>query len=170
MDSTQTLRAPFARDAVARTGLGAVVLAGAVATVAFDLFGQGLSPLAGFARLAPVGLAESVLQVVLGGKIAGAGHFLHYLAGLVAYPLGWLLIAAPAARRIAPWAPRHLVAVLYGVALWVFALFFMAHLIAGLPAFLGFSGIAWVALLGHVIYALALAGTLHRLQRTNAAA
>ena len=48
-------------------------------------------------------------------------------------------------------------AIAYGVVLWVFALYVMAHLIAGNPAFLGFTGITWVALIGHVIFALVAA-------------
>ena len=36
-------------------------------------------------------------------------------------------------------------------------MFIMAHLIAGLPAFLGFTGITWVALVGHVLFALVAA-------------
>ena len=46
---------------------------------------------------------------------------------------------------------------LYGVLLWVFALYVMAHLIAGNPPFLGFTGITWVALVGHVLFALVAA-------------
>ena len=37
-----------------------------------------------------------------------------------------------------PALPWWLVAAGYGVGLWIFALYVMAHLIAGLPAFLGF--------------------------------
>jgi hypothetical protein len=33
----------------------------------------------------------------------------------------------------------------------------MAHLVAGNPAFLGFTGITWVALVGHVLFALVAA-------------
>lgn len=149
-----TLANPFAAVSVV-----SMVLAGAAATVTFDLFGQALSPMAGFARLAPVGLADATLQAVFGGKVAGGGHLLHVIAGLLAYPLGWLLLA-PLAKRFAPRIPRYAVAVGYGVALWVFALFVMAYLVAGLPAFLGFTGITWIALIGHVVYAVALVGAL----------
>jgi len=53
-----------------------------------------------------------------------------------------------------PWLAS---AVLYGVILWVFALYFMAHLIAGNAAFLGWTGITWVALVGHVVFAVVAA-------------
>jgi len=46
---------------------------------------------------------------------------------------------------------------LYGVLLWVFALYVMAHLVASNPAFLNFTGITWVALVGHVLFALVAA-------------
>lgn len=49
---------------------------------------------------------------------------------------------------------------LYAVALWVFALYVIAHLVAGNPAFLGFGGITWVALAGHVLFTLVAAGVV----------
>jgi len=137
-----------------------LLLSGAVATVAFDFFGQSLSPMLGFPNLAPVPLANNVINVLFGATYAPGAHFLHYLAGLVAYPLGWMLVAAPLARRLAPGLPWWVAASGYGVALWVFALYVMAHLVAGNPAFLGFTGITWVALAGHVIFALAAAAVM----------
>ena len=56
-----------------------------------------------------------------------------------------------------PWAPWWLVALGYGVGLWIFALYVMAHLIAGLPAFLGFIPLTWASLVGHLLFALVLA-------------
>jgi hypothetical protein len=139
-----------------------MLVAGALATVAFDFFGQSLSPMLGFASLAPVPLANSVIQTFFGAPYEPGAQFLHYLAGMVAYPLGWMLIARPLAARLAPQAPWQLAATVYGVALWIFALFVMAHLIAGLPAFLGFTGITWVALVGHVLFALVAAYVVER--------
>jgi len=136
----------------------AVLLAGSFATVAFDLFGQALSPMAGYAKLAPVGLANGTIKALLGIKIAGGGYLLHMLVGLLAYPLGWLLIARPLADRITPWMPKLLVAAAYGIGLWIFALYIMAHLVVGMKPFLGFTGITWVALVGHVLYAIAFLG------------
>lgn len=134
-----------------------ILVAGALSTVAFDFFGQSLSPWLGFANLAPVPLANQVIQTVFGEPFLPGAHFLHYLAGMIAYPVGWILIAEPLRRRFAPQLPWLLAAVLYGVALWIFALYIMAHLIASNPAFLGFTGITWVALVGHVIFAVVTA-------------
>ena len=47
-----------------------------------------------------------------------------------------------------------------GVALWVFALYVMAHLVTGNKPFLGFTGSTWVALWGHIVYALVAAGIM----------
>lgn len=135
-----------------------LIVAGALATVAFDAFGQGLSPLLGFASLAPVPLANQVLGVLFGAGSKPLAELVHVAAGLIAYPLGWALIAAPLGRRLKlPW---WLTAGLYGVALWVFAIYIMATLIAGNPPFLGFTGITWVALVGHVLFALVAAAWL----------
>ncbi len=147
-----------------------VLIAGALATVAFDLFGQTLSPLLSFVptlgpKLAPVPLATSSLAAITGipGKelsAIGLPHGLHILTGLIAYPLGWLLVARPIWNRTLPSLPWIVPAVAYGVGLWIFALYVMAHLVAGMPAFLGFSGITWVALWGHIVFAVVAAAVI----------
>lgn len=138
-----------------------MILAGAVATVSFDYFGQSLSPMLGFASLAPVPLANSVIKAISGSTYDPGAQMLHYIAGLIAYPFGLMFIVEPLAERFAPKLSWLAVASLYGVGLWIFALFIMAHLIAGLPAFLGFTGITWVALIGHVLFAI-IAGLIVR--------
>ena len=134
--------------------------AGALATVVFDAFGQGLSPLLGYAKLAPVGLASQTLKQVFGASPAGAAYLLHIMTGLVAYTLGYFLIARPVQRAVLPRLHWSVTAAVYGVALWVFALYIMAHLVAGNPPFLGFGPLTWVALAGHIIYGLALAAVM----------
>jgi hypothetical protein len=134
-----------------------VIAAGAIATVAFDAFGQGLSPLLGFAKLAPVGLAQQTLKTVLGDVPKGLADLLHVFTGMFAYTLGYLLIARPIQQRIMPSLPWLVTAIVYGVVLWVFALYVMAHLVAGNKPFLGFTGITWVALWGHIIFAVVAA-------------
>lgn len=162
MTEMQTPAAPISLSA---STLVTMLMAGGVATIAFDLFGQGISPLAGYAKLAPVGLANGTIKTLFGASPAGAGDLLHYIIGLIGYPLGWLLVARPLSDRLTPWMPKAAVAIAYGVGLWVFALFIMAHLVVGQPAFLGFTGITWVALVGHIVYALALLGALTWLDR-----
>ena len=144
-----------------------LVVSGAFATLAFDLFGQTISPmlksLSPFlgAKLAPVALANQSLGVItgLGTKFIsanGIGHAMHLLTGLLFYPIGYLFVAKPISRLLFP-SPWWLTGIAYGVALWVFALYVMAHLVAGNPAFLGWSGITWVALWGHIVFALVIA-------------
>ena len=134
-----------------------ILASGAIATIAFDSFGQGLSPLLGFANLAPVPLATQTIQTVFGFTSQPLGYLLHIVTGLVFYTLGWYLIARPIQQRVMPGLPWIVTAVVYGVVLWVFALYIMAHLVAGNPPFLGFTGITWVALIGHVIFAVVAA-------------
>lgn len=134
--------------------------AGALATVAFDTFGQALSPLFGYAKLAPVGLANSTLKTLFGSAPSGAAYLLHMLTGVVFYTLGYFLIARPVQKAVLPGLHWSVTATVYGVALWVFALYIMAHLVAGMPAFLGFRGITWVALWGHIVFALVAAAVI----------
>ena len=137
-----------------------VLTAGAFGTIAFDLFGQAISPLFGYAKLAPVGLAGATLKSVFGANPAGAAHLLHTLTGLIFYVVGYFAIARPVQRAILPNLHWSITATVYGVALWVFALYGVAHLIAGNKPFLGWTGITWVALWGHIVYALIAAWVL----------
>ncbi|MEO1020213.1 MAG: hypothetical protein AAFY56_21370 [Pseudomonadota bacterium] len=115
----------------------------------------------GFANLAPVPLATQTWGVLFGEPYGPGGHLLHYVAGLIAYPVGWMFIWRPLQERVAPQLPWLVSSALYGVGLWIFALYFMAHLVAGNPAFLGFTGITWVALVGHVIFAIVAAAVVN---------
>lgn len=137
-----------------------ILTAGAFATIAFDAFGQGLSPLLGYAKLAPVGLAGATLKSVFGAAPSGAAHLLHALTGMIFYVIGYYAIARPIQRAVLPQLHWSITATVYGVALWVFALYGMAHLVAGMKPFLGFTGITWVALWGHIVYALVAAAVL----------
>ena len=139
-----------------------VLLAGGLATVAFDLFGQGLSPAFGFAKLAPVGLATATLKTIFGDIPKGAGDIMHILTGMFVYTLGYLLVAHPIQRKVIPNLHWAITATAYGIGLWVFALYFVAHLIAGNPPFLGFTGITWVAFWGHIVYALVAVYVIER--------
>jgi hypothetical protein len=137
-----------------------VLAAGAIATVAFDAFGQGLAPLFGFAKLAPVGLANSTLKAIFTNVPSGAADLLHAITGVIFYTLGYLLVARPIQKRVVPNLHWALTAVAYGIGLWIFALYIMAHLVAGMKPFLGFTGITWVALWGHILFALVAAWVL----------
>ena len=136
---------------------GTILTAGAFGLVAFDLFGQALSPLLGYARLAPVGLAGSTLKTVFGANPSGAAHLVHIMTGLVFYALGYFAVARPIQQMVIPRMPWIGTAIAYGVVLWVFALYVMAHLVTGNKPFLGWTGITWVALWGHIIYAIVAA-------------
>ena len=155
-----------------RTTAATLLTAGAFATIAFDTFGATISPLLKDvaapwlgAKLAPVPLANQSLAVLLDMpartvNAMGLGYGVHVLTGLVAYPLGYALAAKPLARALGGrlgldhWA---ITGAAYGIVLWVFALYVMAHLVAGNPPFLGFTGITWVALWGHMLFALIVA-------------
>ena len=146
-----------------RTNIWTIVTAGALATLAFDLFGQGLSPLFGYAKLAPVGLAQSTVKSVFGVAPKGIGDVVHILNGLFIYSLGYVLVARPIQKMVLPKLHWGLTALVYGVGLWVFALYGVAHLIAGNKPFLGWGQITWVALWGHVLYAVVLVAVIEKM-------
>ena len=137
--------------------LGLMFVAGFMATNAFDLWGQAVSPALGFSNLSPHGLAKSLLGTLGLPNGDFAGYFVHfYLVGLIGYPVGWLFIFKPVWSKVfgakLGW---FIPSAVYGFGLWVFAIGGITT-VAGLPFFLGFSGITWVALVGHVLYGIVM--------------
>ena len=159
-ETTATARPLFPKPGIAV--LGAMFIAGAAAAMAFDLWGQLISPGIGWAALSPHGLARSLLGSFGLPNGDFAGYFVHfYLVGLLGYPLGWLYVFRPAWRLVIGERLAWIVpAAVYGFGLWVFAIGGITA-VAGLPFFLNFTGITWVALIGHVLYGVVLVAVLH---------
>lgn len=127
--------------------------AGIAATVVWELFARLVAPLWIGGPLEPAGL----VQAAFGVESRRLAELVHLATGVVAYPLGFLLVARPAARTVTPFLPWWIVGIGFGIVLWAFGLYVMAHLVAGFPAFLGFAPIAWASLAGHVLYGTAVA-------------
>jgi len=148
--------------------LGLMFISGFFASNAFDLWGQMISPALGWANLSPHGLARSLLSTL--GLPSGdfAGYFVHfYLVGLIGYPVGWLFIFNPIWTRVMGHTHWFLPSAIYGFGLWVFAIGGITT-IAGLPFFLGFTGITWVALVGHVLYGIVMVAVMRLITRNAA--
>ncbi|MEM9012372.1 MAG: hypothetical protein AAGE18_14165 [Pseudomonadota bacterium] len=141
--------------------IGMMFIAGAVATTAFDFWGQVISPGIGWANLSPHGLARSLLGTLGLPNNNFAGYFMHfYLVGLIGYPVGWLYIFNPIWQRVTGGVGGwFLPSAIYGFGLWVFAIGGITS-IAGLSFFLGFTGITWVALIGHVLYGIVMVAVM----------
>ncbi|MEM7491268.1 MAG: hypothetical protein AAF390_19315, partial [Pseudomonadota bacterium] len=145
--------------------LGLMFISGFFATIAFDLWGQVISPGLGFANLSPHGLAKSLLGTLGLPNGDFAGYFMHfYLVGLIGYPVGWLFVFKPIWDRVVGMDGWFLPAAIYGFGLWIFAIGGIT-MIAGLPFFLGFTGITWVALVGHVAYGIVMVAAMQALDR-----
>lgn len=149
--------------------LGLMFISGFFATIAFDVWGQILSPALGFANLSPHGLARSLLGSLGLPANDFAGYFVHfYVVGLIGYPIGWMFIFAPLWQRIIGSTHWLLPSAIYGFGLWVFAIGGITS-VAGLPFFLNFTGIVWVALVGHVLYGIVLVAMLRLIERQQGA-
>jgi hypothetical protein len=148
----------------ART-LGLMFVSGFFATIAFDFWGQIVSPAMGFANLSPHGLAKSLLGTLGLPNGDFAGYFMHfYLVGLIGYPVGWMFIFAPIWRRIFGATHWFIPSAIYGFGIFVFAIGGITA-IAGLPFFLDFTGITWVAMVGHTLYGIVLVAVLEIIDR-----
>ncbi len=128
-----------------------ILLAGLASEVVWETWARVITPYLVGGPLEPAALVQSVF----GFSSRAAGELIHLMVGLIAYPFGYIFIALPLARAIVPFFPWWLVALGYGVGLWTFALYIMAHLFAGLPPFLGFIPLTWASLVGHLLFALA---------------
>lgn len=133
--------------------LKAIIIAGLAADISWEIWARLLTPLWVGGPLEPAGLVQSVF----GFNNRPLAEVIHAIVGIVFYPIGYLFIARPLQRKILPQLPLLLTGIGFGVGLWIFALYVMAHLIAGLPAFLGFIELTWASLVGHVIFGVVCA-------------
>lgn len=157
MSNTETGKITDLIPKISISTVGFMFIAGFMATIAFDLWGQVVSSALGFANLSPHGLAKSLLGKLGLPNSDFAGYFFHfYLVGLIGYPIGWLYVFNPIWTRFVGTNLGWFVpSAVYGFGLWIFAIGIITS-IAGLPFFLGFTGITWVALVGHVLYGIVL--------------
>ena len=130
-----------------------ILLAGAAADLTWEFWARIITPMLVGGPLQPAALVQSVF----GFQNIVLAELIHAIVGVVFYPIGYLFIARPLQRMIFPNLPLLLTGIGFGVGLWVFALYVMAHLIAGLPAFLGFIPLTWASLAGHILFGVVVA-------------
>jgi hypothetical protein len=130
-----------------------ILLAGVAADLTWEFWARIITPMLVGGPLQPAALVQSVF----GFQNIGLAELIHAIVGVVFYPIGYLFIARPLQRMIFPNLPLLLIGIGFGVGLWVFALYVMAHLIAGLPAFLGFIPLTWASLAGHILFGVVVA-------------
>ena len=145
--------------------LAVMLISGSVATVAFDIWGQAISPALGLGNLSPDGLARSLLGRLGLPNDAPQGNFMHlFVIGLLAYPIGYLAIFRPIQERILPGLGWFTASAIYGFGLWILAIGLVAWFALGQP-FLKFTTITWIALVGHVLYGIVLGWCIDWIER-----
>ncbi|PTW62336.1 hypothetical protein C8N35_101377 [Breoghania corrubedonensis] len=137
------------------------IIAGIAADIAWEIWARFLTPFWVGGPLEPAAL----VQGVFGLSSRFAAELIHLVVGVVFYPLGYMFIARPLARVATPFLPWWIVGLGFGVGLWVFALYIMAHFFAGQPPFLGFIPLTWASLVGHLIFGLVCAATVRWRER-----
>jgi hypothetical protein len=131
----------------------AALAAGLAADIAWEIWARAITPLLVGGPLEPAALVQSVF----GFDNLLIAEVIHAIVGIVFYPIGFLFIARPLQRMLLPGLPLIVTAIGFGTGLWIFALFVMAHLFAGLPAFLGFIPLTWASLAGHLVFGITVA-------------
>jgi len=129
------------RAATASLDARSLLASGALALLAWEAFARLVAPLWIGEALLPAGLVEAAF-----GIAEPVSELVHIATGLIAYPLGFALLAG-----MLPRVPPLPLGLGYGVALAAFALYGVAHLLAGFPPFLGFGEVAQASLAGHVL-------------------
>ncbi|MTI43296.1 hypothetical protein E1178_06695 [Roseibium hamelinense] len=130
-----------------------VLIAGAVASGLWEIWARAITPLFIGGPLE----ASALVKSSFGINSSFLAETIHIVTGVIAYPLGYLLVARPLAKYFPISLPWPIVGAGFGVGLWVFAMYVMAHLVAGFPPFLGFGNLALASLYGHVLYGVAVA-------------
>jgi hypothetical protein len=121
--------------------------------VAWEVFARVLAPLWLRESLDPNALIEMAIGIT-GWK----AEAVHLLTAVVMFPLAYILVYRPIVTRVMPGMPWPVLGALYGVGLWIVAMYGVASLVAGMPPFLGFQTVAWASLVGHLALAIAIAG------------
>ncbi|MFE0753891.1 YqhR family membrane protein [Inquilinus sp. NPDC058860] len=152
MTMTQTSDTPLFPAVTGRL-VPTILLAGVAADLTWEVWARGITPFLVGGPLEPAALVQSVF----GFQSWTAAELIHAITGIVFYPIGYLFIARPLQRAILPKLPLVLTGIGFGTGLWIFALYVMAHIFAGLPAFLGFIPLTWASLVGHILFGLAVA-------------
>jgi hypothetical protein len=138
-----------------------IVLSGTAADIIWEIWARLITPLWVGGPLEPAALIQSVF----GFDDLLLAEFIHAVVGIIFYPIGFLFVALPLQRLIFPKLPLLLTGVGFGVGLWVFALYVMAHLFAGLPPFLGFITLTWASLIGHILFGTVVAFVVRLAER-----
>ncbi|MEP2944505.1 MAG: hypothetical protein ABJM86_03130 [Hyphomicrobiales bacterium] len=164
---TATLDRPVSGISIKQILITALI-AGAVSLTVWEIWAKVFAPFYMGGSLSPVGLVKSSLGIgketfgALGAAKSGAvgtavANGVHLLTGLIAFPLGYILGARPISRAVMPQLPWFVTGAVYGVALYVFAMYIMAHLFAGFPPFFGFNALSQASLIGHTMLGVAIA-------------
>lgn len=151
--SMMEMQKPSVFPAIQPSLLRTIVIAGLAADVTWEIWARLITPLWVGGPLEPAALVQSVF----GLNNLLLAEMIHAVVGIIFYPIGYLFIARPLQRLIVPNLPLVLTGIGFGIGLWIFALYVMAHLIAGLPAFLGFVTLTWASLVGHILFGLVVA-------------
>ncbi|CZT37125.1 hypothetical protein [Rhizobium sp. 9140] len=145
-----------------RPSLGrSIILSGLAADITWEIWARLVTPLWIGGPLEPAALVQSVF----GFNNLLAAEAIHAIVGILFYPIGYLFVARPLQRLMFPTLPLLLTGMGFGVGLWVFALYVMAHLFGGQPAFLGFVPLTWASLVGHILFGTVVAFVIRQIER-----
>lgn len=139
-----------------------IVLAGVIGELVLELIAWGLAPLLLGRPMQPAMLVAGLARSLFGfGLPMPAAFILHLVAGVIIFPLGYLLF-----RALTGLNSPAIAGIIWGVVLWLFAQAILAP-VAGRPFMLGFGLYTWAALFAHVAYTLAVALSYAQLSRRD---
>jgi len=152
-------------DATVRADLPKLFAGGLAGLLVWEVFANPITTYVVGGPLQPPALVISLVKNLVGIHPGWpAATALHYLTGIVAYPLGYYALT----RRAASFGTL-VDGTIWGMLTWVLALGVFASL-AGLPFMLNWVKLTWFSLIGHVVYAVVAAWVFETWRRRGVAA
>lgn len=156
---------PHVSSATLRADLPKLFVGGLVGLLVWEVFANPITSYFVGGPLQPPALVISLFKNLFGIHPGWpAATALHYLTGIVFYPLGYYALT-----RVLRSFGTLVDGTIWGVITWILALGVFASL-AGLPFMLNWVKLTWFSLIGHVIYAVVAAWVFETWRRRGVAA
>jgi hypothetical protein len=136
--------------------LAALLAAGMAAILSWEAVARLVAPIS----LGKPLVLAAILQVAMGLSNPMTAQLLHVAIGLIVFPLGYVFLVRPIAIAVLPGAKWWVVGIVYALGLWALGLGILAYVSADFLGSNEVGAVAWLSLIGHLAYGLALSGML----------
>lgn len=142
-------------------------IAGAIALAVFDAVANIYAPSQGMNMPPLAEIASTGITNLAGADLAAQiMPYLHWLVGIVVYPLAYVLLARPIARVVFFGIPWWVLGAIFGAAIWAAVHYGFGHFVNGAPMpHTAFDTTLQTSLIAHVCYGVVLSALLRMARR-----